>query len=153
MWTVHSTDLMLSELPVTLVINPPHEFIPRHALQLRQAKLAFSFVHLIVGVFSDEVLLQNGCTFIWPEIERLELVRHCRWVNEVTKDAPWELTLQFIQEKGIDFVAVDEGSSVDPNYDKVRVRGYDELKKHGILVGNIFSHKLIYPFLDYRTGY
>ena len=101
-------------------------------LQLRQAKLAFSFVHLIVGVFSDEVLLQNGYTFNWPEIERLELVRHCRWVNEVTKDAPWELTLQFIQGKGIDYVAVDEGSSVDPNYDRTRVRGYDELKRHGI---------------------
>ncbi|KAF8816357.1 hypothetical protein BYT27DRAFT_7238013 [Phlegmacium glaucopus] len=58
-----------------------------HALQLQQAKLAFSFVHLIVGVFSDEVLLQNG--YNWPEVERLDLVRHCRWVNEVTKDALW----------------------------------------------------------------
>ena len=85
-----------------------------------------------MGVFSDQVLVQNGYTFNWPEAERLELVRHCRWVNEVTKDAPWELTMQFIKEKGIDYVAVDEGSSVDPNYDIARVRGYDELKKHGI---------------------
>jgi glycerol-3-phosphate cytidylyltransferase-like family protein len=88
-------------------------------------------VHLIVGVFSDEVLLQNGHAFNRPEIERLELVRHCRWVNEVIKDAPWELTLQFIQKKGIDYVAIDEGSSVDPNINRARVRGYDELKRHG----------------------
>jgi len=113
-----------------------------HALQLRQAKLAFSFVHLIVGVFSDEVLIQNGYTFNWPEIERLELVRHCRWVNEVTKDAPWELTLQFIKEKGIDYVAVDEGSSVDPNYDSARIRGYDELKRHGIVIKTRRTHSL-----------
>lgn len=98
-------------------------------------------MHLIVGVFSDEVLLQNGRAFNRPEIERLELVRHCRWVNEVTKDAPWELTLQFIREKGIDYVAVDEGSSVDPNYNKARVRGYDELKRHGntVLYSNNIS--------------
>jgi len=113
-----------------------------HVLQLRQAKLAFSFVHLIVGVFSDEVLLQNGYTFNWPEIERLEFVRHCRWVNEVTKDAPWELTLQFIQGKGIDYVAVDEGSSVDPNYDRTRVRGYDELKRHGMVIKTRRTHAL-----------
>ena len=124
-------------------------FYPRHALQLRQAKLAFSFVHLIVGVFSDEVLLQNGYTFNRPEIERLELVRHCRWVNEVTKDPPWELTLQFIQERHIDYVAVDEGSSVDPNYNRARVRGYDELKRHGMTwFQNISIAKVIYLFLD-----
>lgn len=85
-----------------------------------------------MGVFSDAVLLQNGYRANWPEIERVELVRHCRWVNEVTKDAPWELTLKFIQEKSIDYAAVDEGSSIDPNYDRARVRGYDELKRHGI---------------------
>jgi glycerol-3-phosphate cytidylyltransferase-like family protein len=101
-------------------------------------------VHLIVGVFSDEVLLQNGHAFNRPEIERLELVRHCRWVNEVIKDAPWELTLQFIREKGIDYVAVDEGSSVDPNYNNARVRGYDELKRHGLPFIPITSSSLKY---------
>lgn len=100
-----------------------------------------------MGVFSDEVLLQNGYTSNWPEIERLELVRHCRWVNEVTKDAPWELTLQFIKEKRIDYVAVDEGSSVDPNYDRARVRGYDELKRHGMPCQQYSDAKVIDPLL------
>lgn len=71
-------------------------------------------------------------------MERAELVRHCRWTDEVIKDAPWELTMEFLDERAIDFVAVEEGASVDPSYDKVRVRAYDELKKHG----NLFTFSL-----------
>jgi len=89
----------------------------------------------MVGVFSDDVLHKNNCFPAWPEVERSELVRHCRWVNEVIKDAPWELTLKFLDENGIDFVAIDEGTSVDPCCDKIRLRGYDELKKHGAYCG------------------
>jgi len=99
---------------------------------LRQAKLAFPSVHLIVGVFSDDASLRYGAKTVWPEVERIELVRHCRWVDEVIKDVPWELTLNFLREKNIDFVAINEGTSVDPMCDKTRVRGYDELKKHGM---------------------
>ncbi|KAF8159648.1 cholinephosphate cytidylyltransferase [Crassisporium funariophilum] len=105
-----------------------------HVLQLRQAKLAFPHVQLVVGVFSDHLLETNGCNFAWPEVERLEVARHCRWVDEVTKDAPWELTLQFLRDKRIDFVAIDEGTSVDPNCDKARVKGYDELMMHGKVI-------------------
>jgi len=100
-------------------------------MQLRQAKLAFPFVHLTVGVFSDDILHKHNCIPSWPEVERTELVRHCRWVDEVLKDAPWELTPNFLEEKRIDFVLIDEGTSVNPTCDKARVRGYDELKKHG----------------------
>jgi glycerol-3-phosphate cytidylyltransferase-like family protein len=103
----------------------------RHALQLRQAKLAFPSVYLIVGVFSDDVLQQNNSKTTWPDVERIELVRHCRWVNEVIKDAPWEVTLQFLKDRRINFVAIDEGTSVDPACDKARIKAYDELKKHG----------------------
>lgn len=68
---------------------------------------------------------------MWPEVERTELVRHCRWVDEVVRDVPWELTLPFLENKQIDFVLIDEGTSVDPTCDKARVRGYDDLKTHG----------------------
>lgn len=103
----------------------------RHALQLRQAKLAFPSVYLIVGVFSDDVLQQNNSKANWPDVERNEFVRHCRWVNEVIKDAPWEVTPQFLKDRRINFVAIDEGTSVDPACDKARIKAYDELKKHG----------------------
>lgn len=104
----------------------------RQALQLRQAKLAFPFVQLIVGVFSDDTLQQNSCSPAYPEVERAELVRHCRWVDQVIKDAPWELNIDFLHQRRIDFVAIDEGTSVDPTCDKARLRGYDVLKKHGL---------------------
>jgi len=93
--------------------------------------MAFPCVHLIVGVFSDDTLQQNEFMHTRPEIERAEIIRHCRWVDEVITNAPWELTLCFLQDRAIDFVALDEGTSVDPSYHKVRVRAYDELQKHG----------------------
>jgi len=67
-------------------------------------------------------------------VERIEFVRHCRWVNEVIKDAPWEVTLQFLKDRRINFVAIDEGTSVDPACDKARIKAYDELKKHGAVL-------------------
>lgn len=103
------------------------------ALKLRQAKLAFPSVHLMVGVFSDQALQIHNQSSNRPEIERAELVRHCRWTDEAVRDVPWELTLQFLIDKSIDFVAIDEGTSIDPNCDKARVLAYDELKKHGTL--------------------
>ncbi|KAF8909371.1 cholinephosphate cytidylyltransferase [Gymnopilus junonius] len=104
------------------------------ALKLRQAKLSFPYVYLIVGVFSNKVLQQNDCLPNRPEVERIELMRHCRWTDEVLEDVPWELTLQFLNEKTIDFVAIDEGTSIDPSFAKARVVAYDELKKHGKII-------------------
>jgi len=114
-----------------------------HAMQLRQAKLAFPFVHLIVGVFPDDLLQKHDYSPTWPEIERAELVRHCRWVDEVLRDVPWELTPKFLDEKCIDFVLIDEGTSVDPTCDKVRVKGYDELKKHGKIIKSRRTNGLV----------
>lgn len=133
MWTGHSTCSMLrtSQTPSL----PEHSLtaisLRSHALQLRQAKLAFPFVHLIVGVFSDSQLVQYGYPPTWPEVERVEMVRHCRWVDEVITDVPWEVSDTFLLQRRIDYIAIDEGTSVDPNCDKARVKGYDEIKRLG----------------------
>ncbi|KII87425.1 hypothetical protein PLICRDRAFT_163538 [Plicaturopsis crispa FD-325 SS-3] len=105
-----------------------------HALQLRQAKLSFPFVHLVVGVFPDDLIGQNGPATSLPLVERCEVVRHCRWVDEVIQDAPWTLDEQFIQRRRIDYVAVDEGASVDPSCGKCRVQGYDAIKRLGKVI-------------------
>jgi len=98
------------------------------ALQLRQAKLSFANVHLMVGVFADELCDQYGHSATIPHVERCELVRHCRWVDEVVPDAPWRIDDVFIRALRIDYVAIDEGSSIDPACDKERVRGFDFVK-------------------------
>ncbi|KIP10006.1 hypothetical protein PHLGIDRAFT_28695 [Phlebiopsis gigantea 11061_1 CR5-6] len=99
-----------------------------HALQLRQAKLAFSSVHLLVGVFPDRICEQYSQKLKIPQVERCELVRHCRWVDEVVEDAPWRIDDAFLSAYRIDYVAIDEGASIDPAYDKERVKGYDVVK-------------------------
>ena len=100
----------------------------RHALQLRQAKLSFPAVRLLVGVFSDELCGRYGAQTRTPHLERCELVRHCRWVDEVVPDAPWKIDEAFLSAMRIDCVAIDEGVSIDPAYEKERVKGYDLVK-------------------------
>ncbi|KAF5351530.1 hypothetical protein D9758_007232 [Tetrapyrgos nigripes] len=105
-----------------------------HAHQLRQAKLSFPSVHLIVGVFSDELCESFGYHVLTPHVERCELLRHCRWVDEILPDAPWQLDDQILREQRIDFVVIDEGATVDPAYDNVRLKGYDALKRQGKVI-------------------
>ncbi len=41
------------------------------------------------------------------EEERYESLRHCKWVDEVVRDAPWVITEEFLDANNIDFVAHD----------------------------------------------
>ncbi|KAI0742771.1 hypothetical protein C8Q80DRAFT_1190700 [Daedaleopsis nitida] len=101
-----------------------------HALQLRQAKLAFpaapdaplhviSGVHLLVGVNSDEQCEENKNMPIMTHAERCEAVRHCRWVDEVVPDAPWVIDATFIEKHQIDYVAHDEDPYASSGHDDV----------------------------------
>ncbi|KAG6334186.1 hypothetical protein ID866_4901 [Astraeus odoratus] len=101
-----------------------------HLLQLRQAKLSFASVHLLVGVFPDATCHARS-KHPHPHVERCEALRHVRWVDEVVPDAPWVLDDAFVLARRIDYVALEEGSSVDPEFDKERLRGYDALKRLG----------------------
>ncbi|KAH8115133.1 hypothetical protein DFH11DRAFT_147640 [Phellopilus nigrolimitatus] len=101
------------------------------ALQLRQAKLAFPSVHLLVGPFTDVQCRAHDMNTSLPHVERCELVRHIRWVDEVLFDAPVVLDETFLVRNRIDYVAVEEGSSVDPAVSKARLAGYDLVKSIG----------------------
>ena len=57
-------------------------------------------------------------------------------------DAPWRLDEAFLRAKKIDYVAIDEGSSIDPGCDKERVRGYDDVKGLGGCLLVIFSARM-----------
>ncbi|KZT27876.1 Nucleotidylyl transferase [Neolentinus lepideus HHB14362 ss-1] len=105
-----------------------------HALQLRQAKLSFVSVYLIVGVFGDDLCRQYDYPVTLPHLERYEVLRHCRWVDEVSPEAPWVVTEEFLREQRIDYVALDEGTSIDPDVDRARLQGYDVLKSLGRII-------------------
>ncbi|KIO22105.1 hypothetical protein M407DRAFT_28320 [Tulasnella calospora MUT 4182] len=79
-----------------------------HALQLRQAKLSFPSVHLMVGVCSDELCSEHKSRTVMSHAERCESVRHCRWVDEILPDAPWVVDQAFIDKHQIDYVAHDD---------------------------------------------
>ncbi|KAG7447324.1 uncharacterized protein BT62DRAFT_892407 [Guyanagaster necrorhizus] len=98
-----------------------------HALQLRQAKLAFPFVYLLVGVCSDELVKANKARSIMVHAERLEAARHCRWVDEVVPEAPWIIDQEFLDKYQIDYVAHDEDPYVAEGHEDV----YSFVKSQG----------------------
>ena len=111
--------------------------VRRDVLQLRQAKLSFPAVQLVVGVFSDEVCEEHNTPVQVPLEDRCEVLRHCRWVDEVVPDAPWTLNEKFLRARQIDYVAIDEGTSVDPDCDRDRLKGYDLVKGLSELNGSL----------------
>lgn len=100
-----------------------------HARQLMQAKNAFPEVYLIVGVNSDFLTHQNKGKTVMTDEERYEGVRHCRYVDEVIRDAPWIIDDNFLEENKIDFVAHDDlpysmgAGSDDDVYHYIKTKG------------------------------
>ncbi|PPQ66149.1 hypothetical protein CVT26_010872 [Gymnopilus dilepis] len=98
-----------------------------HALQLRQAKLSFPSVYLLVGVNSDEQVWGHKARTVMYHAERLEAVRHCRWVDEVVAEAPWVIDEAFLKKYEIDYVAHDEDAYASAGHDDV----YGYVKSQG----------------------
>merc|ERR1711978_488468 len=75
-----------------------------------QAKNVFpkSEVYLLVGVCSDELTQAKKGNTVMDEGERYEALRHCRYVDEVVREAPWVLDDAFLTKHKIDFVAHDD---------------------------------------------
>ena len=49
-------------------------------------------------VCSDELTHKYKGFTVMTEIERYEALRHCRYVDEILRDAPWTLTPEFLEK-------------------------------------------------------
>ena len=62
----------------------------------------------MVGVVNDELTSRYKGKTVVQEDWRYDRVRHCRYVDEVIRDAPWVLSQDFLIKNKIDFVAHDD---------------------------------------------
>uniref|UniRef100_A0A8C1URC1 choline-phosphate cytidylyltransferase n=1 Tax=Cyprinus carpio TaxID=7962 RepID=A0A8C1URC1_CYPCA len=99
-----------------------------HARALMQAKCLFPNTHLIVGVCSDDLTHKLKGFTVMNEDERYDAVSHCRYVDEVVRNAPWTLTPEFLTKHRIDFVAHDDIPYSSADSDDV----YKHIKEAGM---------------------
>ena len=98
-----------------------------HARVLEQAKKLFPYVHLIVGVSGDFETIKKKGKIVMNQLERTEIIRHCKWVDEVLCPCPWVITLDFLEKHDIDYVAHDDAPYGSAGQDDI----YAEIKKAG----------------------
>ncbi|XP_026089833.1 choline-phosphate cytidylyltransferase B-like [Carassius auratus] len=101
-----------------------------HARALMQAKTLFPNTYLIVGVCSDALTHKYKGYTVMTEDERYEALIHCRYVDEVVRDAPWTLTPEFLKKHRIDFVAHDDIPYTSAGSEDV----YKHIKEAGMFV-------------------
>lgn len=78
-----------------------------HAKVLEQAKKLFPHVYLIVGVSGDKETIEKKGKIVMDENERSEILKHCKWVDEVIMPCPWVITVDFLRKNNIHYVAHD----------------------------------------------
>lgn len=103
-----------------------------HARQMMQAKNIFpkSQIYLIIGACNDDLTHSLKGRTVMTDVERYEAIRHCRYVDEIIRDAPWQITDEFMEKHKIDFVAQDSTPYVSDDCDDL----YKEIKEKGYFV-------------------
>jgi ethanolamine-phosphate cytidylyltransferase len=97
-----------------------------HANALRQAKALGDA--LIVGVHpNSEIIHHKGGPPVMNQHERIVMIAACKWVDEVTGDAPYVTTLATLAKYNIDFTVHGEDITTDAE----GVDSYQEVKDAG----------------------
>jgi len=96
-----------------------------HANALRQAREMGDY--LVVGVHPDEEVKRCKGPPVMNQEERLAVVAGCKWVDEVTLDAPYQTSLATLEKHNIDFAVHGEDITTNPD----GTDSYEEVKKAG----------------------
>lgn len=99
-------NIFLDERTIRIYTDGVYDlFHPGHTEQLRQAKQAFPSVHLIVGVCSDADTLEfKKCLPIMNENERVNMIKQCKYVDEVYESPPFFPTVEFVDSLQVGLV-------------------------------------------------
>uniref|UniRef100_A0A8K9UEL4 choline-phosphate cytidylyltransferase n=1 Tax=Oncorhynchus mykiss TaxID=8022 RepID=A0A8K9UEL4_ONCMY len=84
----------------------------------------------VLAVCSDELTHKYKGYTVMTESERYEALIHCRYVDEVVRDAPWTLSPDFLKKHKIDFVAHDDIPYTSAGSEDV----YKHIKEAGMFV-------------------
>lgn len=117
-----------------------------HMKQLEQAKKALPRATLVVGIPSDkDTHKYKGLTVLSDE-QRVETLRHCKWVDEVIPNSPWQVSVEFLKKHKIDYVAHDDlpyaSNGDDDIYRPVKELGMflTTQRTEGISTSDIITH-------------
>ena len=134
-----------------------------HARQFEQIKKMIPNVELIVGVCSCADIKSHKGMYVMDDAERVENMRHCKWVDEIIANCPWTPTIEFMDENRIDFIAHDALPYVVPNaedcYEPMKVAGrfLPTLRSEGVstsdLLIRVLKEKDEYYDRNFKKGY
>ena len=60
-----------------------------------------------MGVSGDEETIEKKGKLVMNESERTEILKHCRWVDQVICPCPWIIDMEFLKKNNIHYVAHD----------------------------------------------
>jgi choline-phosphate cytidylyltransferase len=116
-----------------------------------------------VGVSGDKETIEKKGKIVMNEIERSEILMHCKWVDEVIMPCPWIVTVDFLRKHNIHYVAHDAipytGEGVEDIYSEVKRLGMfkETQRTEGISTSDIILRIIkdydMYVWRSLKRGY